>query len=137
MSALEGYGQMVNSTHRVNQCGCNLAVIVFVEGGDTEGILEDGVIGAYLHLRHYNYNDHPVYYKSENGKKDLYLYYGPLNNEPGAEEGWLIHSQFGLTSDSIKLFHATTNSGVCPENVGLHWHTMHQRDIQDVKVKCL
>ena len=55
--------------------------MVFDVNGNSNA-LDKSIQGAYLHLRHYNYNNRPVYYKSSRdaGVKDMYLYFGSINN---------------------------------------------------------
>ena len=113
--------------------------MVFDVNGNSNA-LDKSIQGAYLHLRHYNYNNRPVYYKSSRDaeSRDMYLYFGSINNIPGDDsKGWIIHPSFGLLNEPPELYYLTQNETTCPEDIGQHWNTKEQTDVVAIKVKCL
>ena len=118
-----------------NECSCKLGITIRVKNG---GALESGVEGQYLLVKHYNYNNKPVYYNSgTNIHKELHLYFGNITSIPGNEKGWIVQHEVGFMNDSPKLFHTTNDESTCPENVGTNWQTKRQKGLPDLEVVCL
>ena len=117
-----------------NECSCKLGLKISFKKGTV-----DGVAGNYYLIRHYNYNNKPVYYNPGLSlNKALHLYFGNINGIPGKEKGWMIQHEFGYLRDSLPLlFHDTDDITKCPEAVGLKWYTKKNSELQDVEIRCM
>ena len=88
----------ITITDAKSECSCKIGIKLDVRNGTVLGIS-----GIYWLLRHYNYNNKPVYYRSGAcsilsicHEKELHLYYGNIDGVSGRKRnGWQIHSEFG------------------------------------------
>ena len=131
----------ITITDAKNECSCKIGIKLDVRNGTVLGIS-----GIYWLLRHYNYNNKPVYYRSGAcsilsicHEKELHLYYGNIDGVSGRKRnGWQIQSEFGWEDNTPPiLFHDTNDKTKCPEDVGFNWHTIGRMDLPDVEVTCL
>ena len=131
----------ITITDAKNECSCKIGIKIDVRNGTVLGIS-----GIYWLLRHYNYNNKPVYYRSGAcsilsicHEKELHLYYGNIDGVSGRKRnGWQIQSEFGWEDNTPPiLFHDTDDKTKCPEDVGFNWHTIGRMDLPDVEATCL
>ena len=117
------------------ECSCKLGIRI---SSKNVTLLQEGVVGKYWLVRHYNYNSRPVYHKPSNGdQKELHLYFGEIDNI-SRNNGWIVSYEFGLIYDSPAiLYHYTDDGSICPEADGLNWRTTQLGDVPDIKVTCL
>ena len=125
----------ITITDAKNECSCKIGIKLDVTNGTVLG-----VSGIYWLLRHYNYNNKPVYYRSGTVlQKELHLYYGNIDGVSGRKRnGWQIHSEFGWEDNTPPiLFHYTDDKTMCPEDVAANWHTIGRTDLPDIEATCL
>ena len=115
------------------ECGCELGIKF-----SSKDQLIPGTEGNFWLIKHYNYNNRPIYYNYDtSSKRDLYLYFGSINVY-GKEKGWIIDHDFGWLNESPPiLFHETTDDLTCPENVGMNWENKNKRYLLGVEAICL
>ena len=96
------------------------------------------VDGYFWLIKHYNYNNRPIYYNYDNKFKiDLHLYYGKINI-PGKGHGWIVDYEVGWINIAPPiLFHESKQEIQCPENIGSKWQTKHEIDLPDVQASCI
>ena len=125
----------ITITDAKNACTCKIGLKLDVRNG-TVG----GVAGIYWLLRHYNYNNRPVYYRSGTLlQQELHLFYGNLHGVAGGKRnGWQIHFEFGWEDHTPPiLFHDTEDKTECPEDIGTNWHTTGRMDLPDIDATCI
>ena len=125
----------ITITDAKGECSCKIGIKI---SSKFATLLNQGVVGTYWLVRHYNYNSRPVYNKPANGdQKELFLYYGEIDNKP-RNNGWIVNYEFGMIYNSpAMLFHHTDEDSICPEAQGLHWQTTKLGEIPDIKFTCL
>ena len=115
------------------ECSCKLG-IKFNAGNWSV----PGIEGYFWLIKHYNYNNRPIYYNYQNSlKNDLYLYFGTINVS-GKRKGWIVDHDFGWMNEAPPIvFHETTENLECPEDVGANWETKYNKNLPGVKANCL
>ena len=115
------------------ECSCKLG-IQFSTGNWSL----PGIEGNFWLIKHYNYNNRPIYYNYENNlKNDLYLYFGTITGS-GKRKGWIVDHDFGWMNEAPPIvFHETTENLECPEDVGANWQTKYIKNLSGVKANCL
>ena len=123
----------MNISDAVNKCTCEFGIKF---RGLTNSI--SGIQGDFWLIKHYNYNNRPIYYNHDNSlKRDLHLYFGSINVN-GRDRGWIIDHDFGWPYKSSPiLFHETNDVSKCPENVGKNWQTKYKKYLSNVEATCI
>ena len=100
-----------------NDCTCELGIQFETTSGSIP--LLDGYFWL---IKHYNYNNRPIYYSQSNVRnKDLYLYFGTINIHE-KQKGWIVDHAFGWMNDALPmLFSQSYAESKCPEVVGKKW----------------